>query len=254
MRRQSPLHSVLSLLLLVLSQSVASGTCADGDVACERASSGQRGEVVAGCEGGSCASPTGHASGEKPYEPLRSRALLVAPPPPSPPLPPPRPPSPPSPRPPPPLPPGTPPSFTCCTGQASCGSVNNDPVVCSALGDLYSATNGSGWMNKGGWNSAAAGTPTDYCGFYQWSGTPCSGGVLKWLCVPAALRRPCWALRATTPCAQVPLLQPAERHHPVQPGQPDCAAGAVRACCTAPPLLGAEIHHAMRTDGSSTTS
>ena len=42
----------------------------------------------------------------------------------------------------------------------------NDPVVCAALGDLYYATNGAGWNNNGGWNSAAAGVPTDYCTFF----------------------------------------------------------------------------------------
>ena len=56
--------------------------------------------------------------------------------------------------------------FTCCTGQASCGSVNNNAVTCSALGNLYSATGGSGWSVKTGWSAAAAGTATSYCTFY----------------------------------------------------------------------------------------
>ena len=68
--------------------------------------------------------------------------------------------------------------FTCCTGQDSCGDARNDPLVCSALGDLYAATNGAGWTDNMGWSSAAAGTPTDYCTFYQSFGTPCDGDVL----------------------------------------------------------------------------
>ena len=41
----------------------------------------------------------------------------------------------------------------------------NNPVFCSALGDLYYATRGGGWNNGYGWSSAAAGTPTNYCIF-----------------------------------------------------------------------------------------
>ena len=65
-------------------------------------------------------------------------------------------------------------TFTC--------SVTNNPVVCSALGDLYYATNGpTNWTRKDGWSSAAAGTPTSYCSFYTTSSrrTFCDGaGVL----------------------------------------------------------------------------
>jgi len=87
------------------------------------------------------------------------------------------PPSPPSP--PPPNPPGWSGPFTCCSGQASCGSVTNDPVVCSALGDLYYATKGSGWTTKTGWSSAAAGNATNYCNFVLVGFATCnSAGVL----------------------------------------------------------------------------
>jgi hypothetical protein len=72
--------------------------------------------------------------------------------------------------------PGT---FTCCSGQASCGGAVNDPAVCNVLCDLYYSTNGGGWINNGGWASAAAGNVTDYCGFWMNSGNmPCSVGVL----------------------------------------------------------------------------
>jgi hypothetical protein len=98
------------------------------------------------------------------------------------PSPPPRPipPQPPFPPSPPPL-PGRP-AFACAAG--------NDPVVCSALGDLYYATNGAGWGNKSGWLSAATGTPTDYCSFWQSpapAGSPLDAcfpsGVLTRMCV-----------------------------------------------------------------------
>jgi hypothetical protein len=61
----------------------------------------------------------------------------------------------------------------------TCGA-NNDATVCSALGDLYNATNGSYWTYQTGWSEATAGTPTDYCTFY---GVICSSGVLQKLCV-----------------------------------------------------------------------
>ena len=128
---------------------------------------------------------------------LHTTAPPPPPPPPLPPAPPsppapPQPPSPPpSPLPPPPFPPGARLPFTCCTGQASCGGANNDPVVCSALGDLYHATGGwngrwSEWTVNGGWSSAVSGTPTDYCSFFDGNyGSPCSAsGVLTQLCVP----------------------------------------------------------------------
>jgi len=95
----------------------------------------------------------------------------------SPPMPPPGP----SPPPPPPPFPGR--------NQFTCSAVN-DPVVCSALGDLYYSTNGAGWTNPAGWSSAANGVPTDFCSFYQWgggmAGPPCdTHGVLTFLCVTA---------------------------------------------------------------------
>jgi len=36
-------------------------------------------------------------------------------------------------------------------------------ATCAALGDLYEATSGPGWLDRGGWEDAAAGIPTDYC-------------------------------------------------------------------------------------------
>ena len=94
---------------------------------------------------------------------------------------PPHPSPPPSPSPPPPFPPGATLPFTCCTGQASCGGANNDPVTCAALGDFWHATNGSGWGQNGGWIAATAGTPTDYATFYGLQFD--SSGVLTYLCV-----------------------------------------------------------------------
>jgi hypothetical protein len=57
-------------------------------------------------------------------------------------------------------------SFTCAS--------YNDPVTCSALGDLYSATNGTSWNTNTGWSSAASGTATDYCTF---DGAACASGT-----------------------------------------------------------------------------
>jgi hypothetical protein len=51
------------------------------------------------------------------------------------------------------------PVFTCSNSGSN--------LVCSALGDLYYATNGTGWTNNSGWSSAADGKPTDYCTFYS---------------------------------------------------------------------------------------
>jgi hypothetical protein len=54
-----------------------------------------------------------------------------------------------------------------------CGGDPRGPFVCTkqdatceALGDLFYATNGSGWLNREGWEAAAAGVTTDYCSFY----------------------------------------------------------------------------------------
>ena len=77
-------------------------------------------------------------------------------------------------------------TFTCCSGQASCGSVVNNPVYCSVLGEFYYATNGpTSWTATTGWSSAAAGTPTNYCTFNS-CGT---GNVLNGMCVSPALCR-----------------------------------------------------------------
>ncbi len=67
----------------------------------------------------------------------------------------------------------------------------NNPVICSALGDLYYATNGSGWTTNTGWSSAAAGTATSYCSFANPGYSPCNGaGVLVNLCVRHAVGPP----------------------------------------------------------------
>ena len=44
--------------------------------------------------------------------------------------------------------------------------------VCEALGDLYYATNGAHWYNRGGWKDAASGIPTSYCNFQINGGIP----------------------------------------------------------------------------------
>lgn len=63
-------------------------------------------------------------------------------------------------------------TFTCAAA--------NDATACSALGDLYTATNGAGWVSNTGWRDAAAGTATDCCTF---QGVTCAGGVVTQLCV-----------------------------------------------------------------------
>jgi Leucine Rich Repeat len=73
-------------------------------------------------------------------------------------------------------------SFTCASG--------NDPVTCSALGDLYEANGGSSWnpffmsesphhrfdysaaVSPNNWFKAGKGFPTDYCSF---EGVDCGG-------------------------------------------------------------------------------
>ena len=57
------------------------------------------------------------------------------------------------------------PPFTC--------SPTNDGAACSALGQLYYATNGpTSWVEADGWAEAAVGTPTNYCTFF---GILCAG-------------------------------------------------------------------------------
>jgi len=80
-------------------------------------------------------------------------------------------------------------------GTFTCADYN-DPVTCAALGDLYYATSGAGWIENTGWSSAAAGIATDYCGFwtgYNCGGEQCSGGVMQCLYVRAG-----WALAHLT--------------------------------------------------------
>ena len=71
------------------------------------------------------------------------------------------------------------PPVDCGRGPFTC---TKQDATCEALGDLYYATNGSGWNNNGGWSSASVGIPTDYCKFWQYTttGIPmCNGaGVL----------------------------------------------------------------------------
>jgi hypothetical protein len=57
-------------------------------------------------------------------------------------------------------------------------------AICEALGDLYYATNGAGWLNKRGWEAAAAGFATDYCTF-SFANCPARERVLgvTYLCV-----------------------------------------------------------------------
>ena len=54
-------------------------------------------------------------------------------------------------------------TFTCTPQDATC----------TALGALYTATGGASWTQNSGWASAAAGTATSYCSFFNVS---CTGG------------------------------------------------------------------------------
>jgi hypothetical protein len=56
------------------------------------------------------------------------------------------------------------PPVDCGRGPFAC---TKQDAACEALGDLYYATNGDGWLRKTGWESAAAGVATDYCSFYS---------------------------------------------------------------------------------------
>ena len=60
-------------------------------------------------------------------------------------------------------------------------------TVCSALGDLYNATNGVGWATNSGWSTAAEGLATDYCSFI---GCSCNAGILTMLCVRCSSAAP----------------------------------------------------------------
>ena len=73
------------------------------------------------------------------------------------------------------------PPVDCGRGPFVC---TRQDATCEALGDLYYATNGSGWRDNSGWEAAAAGIATDYCGFWHDSGFACDGGLaLTFLCV-----------------------------------------------------------------------
>jgi hypothetical protein len=54
-------------------------------------------------------------------------------------------------------------TFTCSSQDATC----------NALGALYTATGGASWTRNSGWTTAAAGTATNYCSFYN---VTCGGG------------------------------------------------------------------------------
>jgi hypothetical protein len=69
--------------------------------------------------------------------------------------------------------------FSCVAGSQVFSCTQQD-ATCSALGDLYYATNGAGWTTKTGWASASAGTSTDYCTF---SGVTCNRGAVVEMCV-----------------------------------------------------------------------
>ena len=56
------------------------------------------------------------------------------------------------------------PPVDCGRGPFAC---TKQDATCEALGDLYYATNGAGWLIKDGWETAAAGIATDYCSFYH---------------------------------------------------------------------------------------
>ena len=104
-------------------------------------------------------------------------------------------------------------------------------TTCSALGDLYAATNGGAWNNNIGWITAAAGTATDYCTFY---GVGCGSGVVTSLyalaCFTEKLIRVCsWLTTVLCAVAQVPLQQPAERVHSEHAGEPEQPSSTVRA-------------------------
>jgi alpha-tubulin suppressor-like RCC1 family protein len=63
--------------------------------------------------------------------------------------------------------------------QFSCGA-GDDATTCAALGSLYAAAGGAGWVHKNGWSDAAAGTATAFCTF---QGVGCAGGAVTSLCV-----------------------------------------------------------------------
>lgn len=70
------------------------------------------------------------------------------------------------------------PPVDCGRGPFTC---TKQDATCEALGDLYYATNGAGWLKNDGWAAAASGIPTSYCSFY----------VQPWYCPP-------WSLAALT--------------------------------------------------------
>jgi len=47
----------------------------------------------------------------------------------------------------------------------NCSCAFNAPLesTCAALGDMYTAMGGPGWLMQAGWAAAAAGGPMDYC-------------------------------------------------------------------------------------------
>jgi len=69
------------------------------------------------------------------------------------------------------------PNFVCAPGYST--------AVCSALGDLYASTNGSGWKRNDGWAAAASGVAFNFCAGAAWYGAQCDGSALVRLQLPA---------------------------------------------------------------------
>lgn len=116
--------------------------------------------------------------------------------------------------------------FTCCSGEESCNFAVNDPVVCSALGDLYYSTNGAGWLISTRWSDAAAGIPTDFCTFFTSSdefdfsinnGLCTTYGFVSNLCALASLPPAC---AAQLPPSRAPYTDGAGHH--LTPTRADC--------------------------------
>ena len=119
------------------------------------------------------------------------------------------------------------PAVDCGRGPFVCAKQD---AACEALGDLFYATNGTGWVDNDGWVDAAAGKAMDYCSVFN--GVECdnAGVVPTSLCVRERAHEPPSEFSAEPRCpSQDPSIQPAHRHHPGQYRQLDAAGAAVRA-------------------------